>query len=55
MTFTLREIIIVVGSLIAIIANIISIATGATGTVFYVSVFVILMFLLVIAWTLKKE
>jgi heme O synthase-like polyprenyltransferase len=55
MEYTSREIIIIVGSLVAILASIINIATGATGTGLYVSGFVILMFLLVIALTLKKD
>ena len=55
MTYSSRKIIVVVGSLVAILANIINIATGATGTELYVSVFVILMFILVIALTLTKE
>jgi len=55
MTLTSREIIIVAGSLVAIFANIINIAMGATGIGLYLSVFVILMFVLVILLTLVKE
>jgi len=55
MEYTSREIIIIVGSLVAILASIINIANGATGTGLYVSGFVILMFLLVIFLTLKKD
>jgi len=55
MTYTTREIIVIVASLVAILANVFNIATGAPGTGFYLSVVVILMFVLVIAVTVKKE
>lgn len=53
MTYTPRELVIFAGSLVAIIANIYNIIAGATGTGLYISVFVILMFILVIFWTVK--
>lgn len=55
MTYTPRELVIFVGSLVAILASIYNIVTGATGTGFYVSLFVIVMFIIVIIATLKKE
>ncbi|WFN35148.1 hypothetical protein L1S32_03250 [Methanogenium sp. S4BF] len=55
MTYTARELVIFVGGLVAIIASIYNIAAGATGTGLYVSCFVILMFIIVIVMTLKKE
>lgn len=55
MTYTPRELVIFAGSLIAIIASIFNIATGAAGTGLYVSCFVILMFIIVIVMTLKNE
>ena len=54
MTYTPLEFVIFGGSLIAIIANIYNIITGATETGLYISAFVILMFTIVIVWTLKK-
>lgn len=54
MAYTPRELVIFAGSLIAIIASIFNIATGATGTGLYVSCFVILMFIIVIVMTLKN-
>ncbi|MDE4907126.1 hypothetical protein L0665_00595 [Methanogenium marinum] len=55
MTYTPRELVIYAGSIVAILASIYNIATGAAGTGFYISCFVILMFSIVIVWTLKKE
>ncbi len=55
MTYTPRELVIFTGSLTAILASIYNVATGAAGTGLYVSVFVILMFIIVIVMTLKKK
>ena len=52
---TARDIIIVVASLVAIIVNILNITSGATGTSYYFSAFVILMFVFVIAVTLIRK
>ena len=55
MTYTPRELVIFGGGLVAIIASIYNIAAGATGTGLYVSCFVILMFIIVIVMTLKRN
>lgn len=55
MAYTPSVLIIIIGSLVGIIASIYNIVTGATGTGLYISGFVILMFGIVIVWTLKKE
>ncbi|GAB7016002.1 hypothetical protein [Methanogenium cariaci] len=54
MKYTPRELIIFIGSLVIILANIYNIIAGATTTGFYLSVFIILMFGIVVAWTLKN-
>jgi len=54
MDYTKRELVIFVASAVAIVASILNILLGASGTGFYVSVFVILMFLVVIITTAKK-
>ncbi|MBN2734627.1 MAG: hypothetical protein JXQ82_07225 [Methanomicrobiaceae archaeon] len=54
MVYTKREIIIFVASAVAILASIANILQGVSGTGLYVSVFVILMFLIVIIMTAKK-
>jgi hypothetical protein len=51
---TARDIIIIVASLVAISVNILNISGGTTGTGFYLSEFVILMFVIVIAVTLIR-
>ena len=56
MTYTKQEIIVVACCLVAILSTIINIATGgSTGNGLYLSMFVILMFILIIAVTLKRE
>jgi type IV secretory pathway TrbD component len=55
MAYTPRELVIFAGSLVAIIASMYNIVVGATGTGLYISGFGILMFGIVIVWTLKKE
>ena len=55
MAYTSSVLIIIIGSLVGIIASIYNIVTGATGTGLYISGFGILMFGIVIVWTLKKE
>lgn len=52
---TARDIIIIVASLAAIFINILNISTGVTGTSYYFSAFVILMFIIVIAVTLIRK
>jgi hypothetical protein len=52
---TSRDIIIVVASLVAILVNLLNISGGATGTGFYLSAFVILMFIIVITVTLIRK
>ncbi len=52
---TARDIIIVVGSLVAILVNYLNISSGATGTSYYFSAFVILLFIFVIAVTLIRK
>jgi cytochrome c biogenesis factor len=52
---TARDIIVIVASLVAILVNILNINAGATGTGFFISAFVILMFLIVIAVTLIRK
>lgn len=54
MKYTTGEMVVFAGSTLAIIASLFNIASGAVGTGLYVSVFVILMFAIVIAVTLKK-
>ena len=54
MTYTPRELVIFAGSMVAILASIYNIAAGASGTGLYISCFVILMFGIVIVWTLKN-
>lgn len=55
MSYTTREIIIFVASAVAILASLVNILEGATGTGLYVSAFVIVMFLIVVAATAKKS
>ncbi len=52
---TARDIIIVVASLVAIVINYLNISAGATGTGYYFSAFVILLFILVISVTLIRN
>jgi len=54
MTFNTREILIFAGSAIAILAGTVNIATGAAGTGLYISIFVVLMFIIVIVAALNK-
>ncbi|MBN1432320.1 MAG: hypothetical protein JW931_06065 [Methanomicrobiaceae archaeon] len=54
MEYTTREIIIFVASAVAILASLVNILQGATGTGLWVSVFVVMMFLIVIVMTAKK-
>lgn len=54
MSYTTREIIIFIASVVAILASLVNILQGATGTGLYVSAFVIVMFLIVIIATAKK-
>ena len=54
MTYTPRELVIFAGSFVIILANIYNIIAGATGTGLYISAFVILMFIIVVVWTLKN-
>ncbi|UUX91194.1 hypothetical protein [Methanoplanus endosymbiosus] len=54
MKYSTRDLIIFAGSTIAVLANIANIALGATGNGLYISLFVILMFIIVIMLTLKK-
>jgi FtsH-binding integral membrane protein len=55
MKYSTREMVVFAGSTLAIIASIFNIASGADGTGLWVSVFVIIMFAIVIAATLRKE
>jgi hypothetical protein len=52
---TARDIIIIVASLVAIVINYLNISAGATGTGYYFSAFVILLFVFVIAVTLIRK
>lgn len=54
MDFTKRDLVIIVGSTIAILVNIYSIATGATGTGFYVSLFATLIFSILLINTVYR-
>ncbi|MBP2134336.1 hypothetical protein J2128_002302 [Methanomicrobium sp. W14] len=54
MGYSNRELVIFGASAVAILASIISIIQGVSETGFYLSVFVILMFLIVIVMTAKK-
>lgn len=54
MTYTPRELIIFTGSLVAILASIYNIVSGASGTGLYISCFVILMFAIIVGMTLKN-
>lgn len=55
MPYSKRDIIISVASIVVIIASIFNIVTGATGLGLYISMFVIMMFIIVIAVTLREQ
>ena len=55
MTYTLAELVIFAGSLVAILASVYNIVTGGTETGLHISYLVILMVSIVIVWTLKKN
>jgi uncharacterized membrane protein YobD (UPF0266 family) len=54
MHFSKKDLVIIVGSTIAILVNIYSIATGATGTGFYISVFAIVAFFILLINTVYR-
>jgi len=54
MEYTTREIVIFAASAVAILASLVNILQGASGTGLWVSSFVIVMFLIVIVATARK-
>ncbi len=54
MHFSKKDLIIIAGSIIVILVNIYSIAMGATGTGFYISVFAILAFSILLINTVYR-
>ncbi|MCP1661871.1 MAG: hypothetical protein D5R99_06360 [Methanocalculus sp. MSAO_Arc1] len=54
MHVTKKDLIIIAGSIIVILVNIYSIATGVTGIGFYISVFAILVFSILLINTLFR-
>lgn len=54
MTHTKKDLIIIAGSIIVILVNIYSIATGVTGIGFYISVFAILVFSILLINTIYR-
>jgi len=54
MNFTKADLVIIAGSIIVILVNIYSIAMGASGTGFYISVFAILAFSILLINTVYR-
>jgi len=54
MNFTKADLVIIAGSIIVILVNIYSIAMGATGTGFFLSLFVILAFSILLINTVYR-